>query len=144
MRSERVDVAIVGAGPAGATLAARLARSGVDVQVLERAPTWRWRAGGVFASVFTVAASPALLAVDLGEAFCGEDFGLEDFCLGAAAFFSAFCCASVGVRPTTAAAITARAATRHPAISLNGARIGSHLVGAQRHGSCGARTNRRQ
>jgi flavin-dependent dehydrogenase len=45
-----VDVAIVGAGPAGAVLAARLARSGVRVVVLERSPAWHWRASGVFAS----------------------------------------------------------------------------------------------
>ena len=44
------DIAIVGAGPAGAALAARLARRGLDVVVLERAPRWQWRAGGVFAS----------------------------------------------------------------------------------------------
>lgn len=50
------DVAIVGAGPAGAVLAARLARAGLAVTVLERAPGWRWRAGGVFASPAAVAA----------------------------------------------------------------------------------------
>jgi flavin-dependent dehydrogenase len=50
MSTSRTDVAIVGGGPAGAVLAARLARRGVDVTVLERAPAWRWRAGGVFAS----------------------------------------------------------------------------------------------
>jgi flavin-dependent dehydrogenase len=49
-RTERVEVAIVGGGPAGATLAARLARAGREVVVLERAASWRWRAGGVFAS----------------------------------------------------------------------------------------------
>jgi flavin-dependent dehydrogenase len=52
----RVDVAIVGGGPAGATLAADLAGRGVEVVVLERAPTWRWRAGGVFASPAALAA----------------------------------------------------------------------------------------
>jgi len=51
-----VDVAIVGAGPAGTTLAAALARRGVDVLVLERSPAWHWRAGGVFASPAAVAA----------------------------------------------------------------------------------------
>jgi flavin-dependent dehydrogenase len=45
-----VDVAIVGAGPAGSTLAGALARRGLDVLVLERAPEWHWRAGGVFTS----------------------------------------------------------------------------------------------
>ena len=44
------DVAIVGGGPAGAALAARLARAGLDVLVVERSPAWHWRAGGVFAS----------------------------------------------------------------------------------------------
>lgn len=47
---ERVEVAIVGGGPAGASLAARLADAGRDVVVLERAPAWRWHACGVFAS----------------------------------------------------------------------------------------------
>lgn len=47
---ERVDVAVVGGGPAGAAIATRLADAGRDVIVLERAPEWRWRACGVFAS----------------------------------------------------------------------------------------------
>ena len=51
---EEVDVAIVGAGLAGSTLAAALARRGVEVLVLERSPAWRWRAGGVFASPVAV------------------------------------------------------------------------------------------
>ena len=55
-RPERVDIAIVGGGPAGAVLAARLARAGRQVVLLERAPTWQWRAGGVFASPAAVAA----------------------------------------------------------------------------------------
>ena len=52
----QVDVAIVGAGPAGSTLAAALARRGLDVAVLEQAPAWRWRAGGVFTSPAAVTA----------------------------------------------------------------------------------------
>ncbi len=55
-RPERVEVAIVGGGPAGAVLAARLASAGVEVVVLERSPSWHWRAGGVFASPAAVAA----------------------------------------------------------------------------------------
>jgi flavin-dependent dehydrogenase len=54
--TERVGVAIVGGGPAGAVLAARLASAGEPVVVLERSPAWRWRAGGVFSS-------PAAMAV---------------------------------------------------------------------------------
>ena len=53
---ERVGIAIVGGGPAGAVLAARLATAGRDVVVLERAPAWVWRAGGVFTSPAAVAA----------------------------------------------------------------------------------------
>jgi menaquinone-9 beta-reductase len=56
IRGERVEVAIVGGGPAGAVLAARLADAGRDVLVLERAPAWRWRASGVFASPAAVSA----------------------------------------------------------------------------------------
>lgn len=52
----QVDVAIVGAGPAGSALAAALARRGLDVLVLEEAPVWRWRASGVFTSPAAVAA----------------------------------------------------------------------------------------
>jgi flavin-dependent dehydrogenase len=51
-----VDVAIVGAGPAGSALAAAMARRGLDVLVLERSPVWHWRAGGVFTSPAAVAA----------------------------------------------------------------------------------------
>src|SRR5688572_31214471 len=51
-----IDVAIVGGGLAGCALATALARTGIDVTVLERQPSWRWRAGGVFSSPATVAA----------------------------------------------------------------------------------------
>jgi flavin-dependent dehydrogenase len=61
---ERVEVAIVGGGPAGSVLAARLAAHGREVVVLERAPRWRWRACGVFASP---AAVDALRDVGLAD-----------------------------------------------------------------------------
>ena len=51
-----VEVAIVGAGLAGTTLAAGLARRGVEVVVLERSTAWHWRAGGVFTAPAAVAA----------------------------------------------------------------------------------------
>jgi flavin-dependent dehydrogenase len=69
MTGERVEVAIVGGGPAGAALAARLASAGREVVVLERMPAWRWRAGGVFASPAAVA---ALRRLGLGEAVIAQ------------------------------------------------------------------------
>ena len=56
MRPEVVDVAVVGGGPAGAVAAILLARLGREVVLLERAPRWRWRACGVFASPATITA----------------------------------------------------------------------------------------
>ena len=61
---ERRDVVIVGGGPAGAATAISIARRGHDVLVLERAPTWRWRACGVFTSPATVAALQSLGVAD--------------------------------------------------------------------------------
>ena len=55
MVTERVEVAIVGGGLAGAALAAMLADAGRDVLVFERQPAWHWRACGVFASPAAVA-----------------------------------------------------------------------------------------
>jgi menaquinone-9 beta-reductase len=55
-QTDRAEVAVIGGGPAGAVLAARLARAGRDVVLLERSAAWRWRAGGVFSSPATVAA----------------------------------------------------------------------------------------
>jgi flavin-dependent dehydrogenase len=56
MTVESVEVAIVGGGPAGSGLAARLARAGHEVVLVDRMPSWRWRAAGVFASPAAVAA----------------------------------------------------------------------------------------
>jgi len=56
MTAEHVEIVVVGGGPAGAVLAARLAHACHEVVVLERASTWRWRAGGVFSSPAAVAA----------------------------------------------------------------------------------------
>ncbi len=52
----RVEVAVVGGGPAGAAVATLLAERGRRVIVLEASPAWRWRACGVFSSPATVAA----------------------------------------------------------------------------------------
>ncbi len=51
-----MDIAVVGGGPAGSALATRLADAGREVVLLERAPMWRWRACGVFASPAALAA----------------------------------------------------------------------------------------
>jgi flavin-dependent dehydrogenase len=56
MTSERADVVVVGGGPAGAITAQLLAIAGHEVILLERAPHWRWRACGVFASPASIAA----------------------------------------------------------------------------------------
>ena len=50
------EVAIVGGGPAGAALAILLGRAGREVVLFERAPAYRWRAGGVFTSPATMTA----------------------------------------------------------------------------------------
>lgn len=59
-----VDVAIVGGGPTGAALAALLARHGRSVVLLERSPTFHWRACGVFSSP---ASMDALRRIGLSE-----------------------------------------------------------------------------
>jgi menaquinone-9 beta-reductase len=59
-----VDVAVVGGGPAGALSAMLLARQGREVVLLERAPRWRWRACGVFASPASVTALRRLGVTD--------------------------------------------------------------------------------
>ena len=64
MTRATADVAVVGGGPAGALTAMLLARAGHEVILLERAPHWRWRACGVFASPAGVA---ALRRLGVGE-----------------------------------------------------------------------------
>jgi len=51
-----VEVAVVGAGPAGAAVATLLARAGRDVVVIDRSAAPAWRACGVFSSPASVAA----------------------------------------------------------------------------------------
>ncbi|HET9853335.1 MAG TPA: NAD(P)/FAD-dependent oxidoreductase [Candidatus Limnocylindrales bacterium] len=63
--TERVEVAVVGGGLAGAATGALLAGLGHEVVVLERAPRWRWRACGVFASPAGVTALRRLGLTDV-------------------------------------------------------------------------------
>ena len=63
--TERVEVAVVGGGLAGAATGTLLAGLGHDVLVLERAPRWRWRACGVFASPAGVTAVRRLGLTDV-------------------------------------------------------------------------------
>ncbi|MGH2465714.1 MAG: NAD(P)/FAD-dependent oxidoreductase [Candidatus Limnocylindrales bacterium] len=69
MTVERIEVVIVGGGLAGAALAARLASAGREVALIERLPSWRWRAAGVFASP---AAVTALRRLGLEEGVIGR------------------------------------------------------------------------
>ena len=62
--TETADVAIVGGGPAGASLALRLARAGRHVMLFEQSPAYRWRAGGVFSSPATLAELRAIGITD--------------------------------------------------------------------------------
>lgn len=55
-RPQRAEVAVVGGGPAGAALAARLAGAGHEVVLFERWPEPRWRPCGVYSSPATRAA----------------------------------------------------------------------------------------
>ena len=66
---DAADVIVVGGGPSGAAVAARLARRGHAVLLLERSPAWRWRAGGVFASP---AATAELRALGLAAEVLGR------------------------------------------------------------------------
>ena len=63
--TERVEVAVVGGGLAGAAVATALARAGREVVVIERQPVWRWRACGVFSSPASVV-ELARLGLDAG------------------------------------------------------------------------------
>ena len=58
------DVAIVGGGLAGSAMATWVARRGLTVVVLERAPHWRWHACGEFASPAAIAELRTLGLVD--------------------------------------------------------------------------------
>jgi flavin-dependent dehydrogenase len=69
VNSGSVDVAVVGGGPAGALTAMLLADRGREVVVLERAPEWRWRACGVFASPASIT---SLRSLGLTEAELGS------------------------------------------------------------------------
>ena len=53
---ERLDALVIGGGPAGAATAIGVARRGHEVVLVERSPSWRWRACGVFTSPRTVEA----------------------------------------------------------------------------------------
>ena len=96
----RVDVAIVGGGPAGAATAIGLARAGVEVALFERAHEPKWRACGVYSSPLTrarlaalgldderlealVARVPALVVQTLGGATCRLDYAPSGGACGA-------------------------------------------------------------
>lgn len=91
MTERRIDVAIIGGGPAGAATAIGLARAGVEVAVFERTRAPKWRACGVYSSPLTrsrlgalgldeahldalITRVPALVVQTLGGAECRLDY----------------------------------------------------------------------
>ena len=72
MPDQRYDIAIIGGGPAGATLAALMAGAGWSVAVVERAEFPRRKVCGEFLSATTI---PILARLGLANAFLDTTIG---------------------------------------------------------------------